>query len=76
MKYFITTIRLQHASLPAAFGGQSLEKGLSLYDRTHKLSLTWLYELPFMRTQKGVIGKIVGGWATGRNNDLRVRSSL
>ncbi len=51
-----------NASLPAAFGGQNLEKGLSLYDRTHKLSLTWLYELPFMRTQKGLLGKVVGGW--------------
>ena len=46
-----------NASLPAAFGGQNLEKGVSLYDRTHKLSLTWLYELPFMRTQQGVLGK-------------------
>jgi hypothetical protein len=51
-----------NASLPAAFGGQNLEKGVSLYDRTHKLSLTWLYELPFMRSQQGILGKVVGGW--------------
>jgi hypothetical protein len=51
-----------NASLPSAFGGQNLEKGLSLYDRTHKLSLTWLYDLPFMRTQQGALGKLIGGW--------------
>jgi hypothetical protein len=50
------------ASLPAAFGGQRLEKGPSLYDRTHKLSLVYQYELPFMRTQQGALGRVVGGW--------------
>jgi hypothetical protein len=53
---------LPTASLPPAFGGQKFEKGLSLYDRTHKVSLAWLYELPFMRTQQGFLGKIAGGW--------------
>ena len=61
-KYSLTTTRCRHASLPPAFGGQRLEKGLSLYDRTHKLSFAWLYELPFMRTQRGALGKIAGGW--------------
>jgi hypothetical protein len=50
------------ASLPAVFGGQSLEKGPSLYDRTHKLSLTYQYEIPLMRSQQGVLGRVVGGW--------------
>jgi hypothetical protein len=53
---------LPTSSLPPAFGGQRLEKGPSLYDRTHKLSIAWLYELPFMRDQRGAIGKIAGGW--------------
>jgi hypothetical protein len=39
-----------------------LEKGPSLYDRTHKLSLVYQYELPFMRTQQGALGRVVGGW--------------
>jgi hypothetical protein len=50
------------ASLPAIFGGQGLEKGPSLYDRTHKLSLTYMYEIPFMRTQQGALGRVLGGW--------------
>ena len=53
---------LPTSSLPPAFGGQRLEKGPSLYDRTHKLSFAWLYELPFMRDQRGALGKIAGGW--------------
>lgn len=50
------------ASLPAPFGGQKLEKGVSLYDRTHRLVLSWLYELPFQRSQQGWLGRIAGGW--------------
>jgi len=38
------------------------EYGPLQYDRRHVVSVTWVYELPFMRDQKGVIGKILGGW--------------
>jgi hypothetical protein len=54
---------LATASLPAIFGGQALEKGVSLYDRTHKLSLTYQYLIPFMRTQQGAVGRVLGGWS-------------
>lgn len=50
------------ASYPAALGGQPLERGISLYDRTHRLSLTYLYELPFFQSQQGFAGRVLGGW--------------
>ncbi|HYP07976.1 MAG TPA: TonB-dependent receptor [Bryobacteraceae bacterium] len=50
------------ASLPSAFGGQSAEKGPSLFDRTHKLSIAYQYELPWLRSQRGALGRVLGGW--------------
>ena len=55
----------QLASLPAAFGGQALEKGPSLFDRTHKLSIAYTYDLPFLKSQRGALGRVFGGWSLG-----------
>jgi Carboxypeptidase regulatory-like domain/TonB-dependent Receptor Plug Domain/TonB dependent receptor len=49
-------------ALPAIFGGDRFERGLSLFDRTHRASFTYVYELPFLREQRGLIGRIGGGW--------------
>jgi outer membrane receptor protein involved in Fe transport len=38
------------------------EYGPTQYDRRHVFSATWVYELPFMQDQKGLMGKILGGW--------------
>ena len=38
------------------------DKGRSSYDRPHRLTGNFVWELPFMREQRGVVGKIVGGW--------------
>ncbi|HLL77678.1 MAG TPA: carboxypeptidase regulatory-like domain-containing protein [Pyrinomonadaceae bacterium] len=38
------------------------EKGRSSYDRPHRLSGNFVYELPFFREQRGVVGHILGGW--------------
>jgi carboxypeptidase family protein/TonB-dependent receptor-like protein len=38
------------------------EYGPSLYDRTQVFSLNFVYTLPFFKTQKGVVGKVLGGW--------------
>jgi len=35
---------------------------VSLFDRTHRFSLTYVYELPFMRNQRGFIGHLLGGF--------------
>ncbi len=37
----------------------------SQLDQTHRLVANVIYELPFMRSQKGVFGHILGGWELG-----------
>ncbi len=41
------------------------EKGRSSYDRPHRITGNFVWELPIMRDQQGVLGKIVGGWQFG-----------
>jgi hypothetical protein len=38
-------------------------RGLSDFDRTHRLAVSYLYNLPFYAKSKDLKGKIVGGWA-------------
>lgn len=52
----------QQASFPSIFGGQQLERALSLFHRSHRGSITYVYELPFFREQRGLIGRVLGGW--------------
>jgi hypothetical protein len=52
----------QQSSFPAIFGGQGLERAVSLFDRTHRFSLTYVYELPFFRQQHGFVGHVLGGF--------------
>ena len=52
----------QQASFPAIFGGQAAERAVSFFDRTHRFSLTYVYELPFMRDQRGFVGHLLAGF--------------
>lgn len=38
------------------------DRGRSTFDRPHRFSTTFVYELPFLRQQQGAVGKILGGW--------------
>ena len=38
------------------------DKGRSSYDRPHRLTGNFVWELPWMRQQQGIAGKILGGW--------------
>ncbi len=38
------------------------DRGRSTYDRPQRFAVNGVYELPFMREQKGLVGHIVGGW--------------
>ena len=38
------------------------DKARSSYDRPHRLTGNFVWELPWMRQQPGVLGKILGGW--------------
>lgn len=52
----------QQAAVPAIFGGQKFERAVSLFDRPHRASFTYVYELPFYRSQQGIVGKLLGGF--------------
>ncbi len=49
-------------AIPSIFGGQPLEKSVSAFDRTQRAVFTWVYELPFYKKQRGVLGHLAGGW--------------
>jgi len=52
----------QNTSLPSMFGGLQLDRSVSFFDRTQRLSLSYLYQLPFMNDQRGILGRAAGGW--------------
>ena len=53
---------LANSAVPPVFGGLAREKSVSLIDRPHRFVLSSIYELPFMREQKGILGNALGGW--------------
>jgi hypothetical protein len=52
----------QSAQTPQIFGGDRAERALSVWDRTHRGVFTYVYELPLMRDQRGLLGHVAGGW--------------
>ena len=57
------TSSLQQASVPSPFGGLSIDRAVSFWDRTHRGVFTYYYELPVMKSQSGAAGRFLGGWA-------------
>ncbi|MCM3869319.1 MAG: carboxypeptidase regulatory-like domain-containing protein [Pyrinomonadaceae bacterium] len=49
-------------AVPAVFGGDQLDRAISLFDRAHAASFTYVYELPYYREQRGFIGHLLGGF--------------
>ena len=47
---------------PSVLGGLRNDRGFSLHDRTHRATFTYLYELPWMKSQHGAVGRVAGGW--------------
>ncbi|MBZ5541047.1 MAG: TonB-dependent receptor [Acidobacteriia bacterium] len=39
-----------------------LDKGNSTFDVRHRLSFNYVYEIPYMKEQKGFAGHLLGGW--------------
>jgi len=52
-------------STPAILGGGPNDRALSEFDRTHRASFTYIIQSPFMKDQKGVLGKVLGGFQIG-----------
>jgi hypothetical protein len=44
------------------FDPTDAERGVSAQSFPHVVSMYWIYDLPFMRSQQGILGKIAGGW--------------
>jgi len=47
---------------PSILGGERLDRAVSLFDRTHRASFTYVYEIPLFRSQRGFIGRALGGF--------------
>jgi hypothetical protein len=43
-------------------GAAASLRGLSAYHAAHRFVASYSYELPFMREQKGFLGRVIGGW--------------
>jgi hypothetical protein len=41
------------------------DRSRSTYDRPHRFSINGIWELPFLREQKGALGNAFGGWQVG-----------
>lgn len=53
----------QQAARPPILGfSPRLERGLSLFDRTHRFVMTYVYQFPWMKNQNGFAGRVIGGW--------------
>jgi outer membrane receptor protein involved in Fe transport len=49
------------------YGPASANRGLSDFDQRHRLNFNATWDLPWMRQQKGIIGKVLGGWTATTN---------
>jgi len=50
------------------------EKGLAETDQRHRATASWLYELPFFRSRRDLVGRLFGGWQT--NGVLMLETGL
>ena len=47
---------------PSIYGGLTQDRAISNYDRPNRVTFTAVYDLPFLREQKSLLGHIAGGW--------------
>jgi len=50
------------SAIPAILGGQANDRALSIFDRTHRATFTYVIESPFFKEQQGFIGRLLGGF--------------
>jgi hypothetical protein len=51
-------------AVPQDSFNRDADRARSSYDRPHRFTANFVYELPFFRDQKGVVGRFLGGWQT------------
>jgi hypothetical protein len=44
------------------FNTNAAERSYSGFDRRHAFSMSWIWDIPVYKDQKGVLGRIAGGW--------------
>jgi hypothetical protein len=52
----------QNTAVPSIYGGLHSDRSISQLDRTHRASFSYSYSFPWMASQKGILGRVVGGW--------------
>jgi len=52
----------ESAVSPHPFNTSSAERSYSGFDRRHVFSMNFLWDVPFYRSQEGVLGRVLGGW--------------
>jgi hypothetical protein len=58
----IFAIDIASANAQNPFCLAKCERSLSQIDRPHAFSLNFLYDIPFMKEQRGFLGHLLGGW--------------
>jgi hypothetical protein len=43
------------------------DRGRATYDRPHRFTTNFVYEVPFFSAQEGAIGRVLGGWQVSSN---------
>jgi hypothetical protein len=56
------TSSLQDLVLPSYYGGLQLDRAVSFFDRPHRLVFNYIWDIPVMQSQRGVLGRVFGGW--------------
>jgi Carboxypeptidase regulatory-like domain len=57
----LTNFDVETSDLRVPFDA-SLDKSNANFDRRHVLAVSYVYELPFFRKQRGLTGNLLGGW--------------
>lgn len=58
----LTDAQNDRSTSPQNIYDMESEKGRAFLDRRHILTINYIYELPFFRSQRGFLGKLLGGW--------------
>ncbi|HEX7997523.1 MAG TPA: carboxypeptidase regulatory-like domain-containing protein [Pyrinomonadaceae bacterium] len=52
----------QNQARPVILFSERLDRAVSLFDRRHRASIVYGYQIPFFREQRGFVGRLLGGF--------------
>ena len=56
------TASLSLFAIPGYYGGARIDRAVSSFDRPHRWVFSYVYELPWLKQQRNLLGYVVGGW--------------